>query len=349
MTPPSALVQSFLDDIVAHPDDASAWLILADWLEDQQDPRAELVRLTQQLRAEPQHRQFKKRQTRLQALLASGVEPIVPRRTLGTIDFAWIPPGSFRMGSKKGERKRDPDEVLHEVTLPAGFWMSVHPVTQSQFEVVMGNNPSSFTRGGADQHRVKGVPAADLARFPVEMVSWEMAQEFCNRLSTRVGQGIRLPTEAEWEYACRAGTATTFHFGIVLDGSQANCDGTHPYGTRVHGPHPGRPSVVGSYPPNAWGLYDMHGNVWQWCLDRYQEDYEKLAAIDPLSPEVGPYRLLRGGSWSYHAYCCRAANRGRNVPTHTYHNAGFRVCFTESVGRDNAAERSQTRSAARRG
>jgi uncharacterized protein (TIGR02996 family) len=328
MVPP--LVQSFLDDVVANPEDPMPWHALADWLEDQGDPRAELVRLTQQLRGEPRHREFKQRQARLQALLAGGMTPIVPRRTVGGIEFAWVPPGTFRMGSPVREAKRDADEKRHAVTISRGFWMGVYPVTQAQYDAVMGTNPSSCRHGGVDADLVRGIAAEDVARFPVEMVSWEMAREFCWLVSNRAGAEVRLPTEAQWEYACRAGTTTAFHFGPFLDGAQANCDGSHPCGTRKRGPFPGRPTVVGSYPPNAWGLHDMHGNVWEWCRDRYREDYETLPASDPSCDDAeGRYNLLRGGSWSYHADCCRAANRGRNVPTHVYHNAGFRVCLVE--------------------
>jgi uncharacterized protein (TIGR02996 family) len=314
---PEALEQAFLDDIVGNPNDPSLWHILADWLEEREDPRAELVRLTWQLQHEAEHADFAKRQKRVQALLAGGMKPVRPRCTLDEIEFAWIAPGSFLMGSHTRETDRSGDEALHRVTLSTGFWMGVAPVTQAQWRAVMGNNPSRFKRGGKKQDR---------DRYPVENVTWEAAVAFCAALGTRIGRVIRLPTEAEWEYACRAGTRTPFHFGSVFNGKQGNCNGMNPYREK-EGPYLKRPSVVGSYPPNAWGLCDMHGNVWEWCQDIRREDYENLPAVDPLEEEQNDDRhVIRGGSWSSDGFLCRSAFRGGCAPENIYNlPIGFRV------------------------
>jgi uncharacterized protein (TIGR02996 family) len=304
------LLASFLDDIVAHPEDPSLWLILADWLEEREDPRAELVRLTWQLQHEKKHRQFKHRQARVQELLAGGMLPVVPRLTLDRdLEFAWIPPGSFLMGSPEAEKKRRDDETQHPVTLTRGFWLGVYAVTQGQWRAIMGDNPSAFTRGGTCSRDVRKFSDAELQRFPVENVSWNRATAFCKRLTERLGRTVTLPSEAQWEYACRAGTTSTFHFGDVHDGSQANSDATSSYGSRKRGKYLSRTQPVGSYPPNAWGLYDMHGNVWDWCLDVYIEDYQSLPASDPVNVKVSRHRVKRGGCGILDAQTSRAAIR----------------------------------------
>ncbi len=323
------LVQGFLDDIVAHPGDPYLWLILADWLEDQGDPRAELVRLTWALQYEADHPDFPVRQARVQALLAGGMIPIRPRRVLGPgMEFAWIAPGSFWMGSPEDEEDRSDDEQRHRVMLTRPFWMSVYPVTQGQWQAVLGSNPSYYSRQGMGKSVVKKVRKADLERFPVEQVSWANAQAFCVRLGEQIGAGVALSTEAEWEYACRAGTTTPFHFGSVLNGVQANHNGNYPYGTSEKGPYLARTSPVGRYPSNAWGLYDMHGNVWEWCQDGYRADYEEVPATDQLfdqTTEEG--RVLRGGSWSDRGWNCRAALRGWNAPGYRDDDVSVRVCL----------------------
>jgi formylglycine-generating enzyme required for sulfatase activity len=133
-----------------------------------------------------------------------------------------------------------------------------------------------------------------------------------------------LPTEAEWEYACRAGTTTPFHFGKKLNGTQANCNGNYPYGTTIMGPYLEKTSTVGSYPANAWGLHDMHGKVWEWCSDWYGE-YSDDKIADPQGPKKGGLRVLRGGAWNRHSELCRASHRGRGLPGDRYNNVGFRV------------------------
>ena len=229
------------------------------------------------------------------------------------IEFANIPAGKFLMGSPETEKERIQDETQHEVTLTQGFRMGVHEVTQAQYELVMGQNPSHF----------KG------ATLPVEEVSYKDALAFCQKLSDLpaekvAGRKYRLPTEAEWEYCCRAGTSTPFHFGNELNGTQANCDGTFPYGTTKQGPYLKKTSPVGSYPANAWGLHDMHGNVYEWCQDWYG-DYPKDSIKDPQGSSSGELRVLRGGSWDDVARSCRAGRRNRNSPgTHDI-NCGFRL------------------------
>ncbi len=198
------------------------------------------------------------------------------------MEFASIPAGKFLMGTPETEKERDPNETRHEVTLTQGFRLGVHEVTQAQYEQVMGKNPSYF----------KG------AMLPVETVSYDDALEFCQKLSDlpaekAVGRKYRLPTEAEWEYCSRAGTSTPFHFGTEMKGTQANCDGNFPYGTTEKGPYLEKTSPVGSYPANAWGLHDMHGNVWEWCQDWYG-DYPHGAIKDPQGGINGGRRVLRG-------------------------------------------------------
>jgi formylglycine-generating enzyme required for sulfatase activity len=207
-----------------------------------------------------------------------------------TMKLVLISPGKFMMG------ETDP----HEVALTKPFYMGATLVTQAQFEQVMGTNPSHF----------KG------ATNPVETVVWNDAAEFCKKLSAKTRQAVRLPTEAEWEYACRAGTTTAYSFGdddSALEDyvwhKQNSGDTTHP---------------VGQKKPNAWGLYDMHGNVWQWCADWYG-DYPKAAVTDPTGPASGQERVLRGGSWNYDPHECRSATRGGNAPDGRFIDFGFRV------------------------
>jgi uncharacterized protein (TIGR02996 family) len=217
--------QSLLQSIVDHPEDAARWLILADWLEENDDARrAELLRLHRKLIdtcCEPQlHPERAGQQARMLELLTEGVRPCVPRRTLTLgkgveMTFAWIPPGSFVMGSSPDELDRGEDEVQHRVTLTRGFWLGLTPVTQGQWRAVRNYNPSRYV---AEMH-------------PVEQVLWGECQKHCRRLGKKVGKRLRLPTEAEWEYACRAGTTTPFFWGGALSTEQANYNGEHPYGS----------------------------------------------------------------------------------------------------------------------
>jgi formylglycine-generating enzyme required for sulfatase activity len=173
-----------------------------------------------------------------------------------TMKLALIPAGKFLMGSPADEQERFDDETQHEVTISRPFYMGVTEVTQEQYEAVMGNNPSRF----------KG------DKNPVETVSWNDAMEFCKKLSARTNKTVRLPTEAQWEYACRAGTATPFHTGATISTDEANYDGNSTYGDGPKGEDRLKTIAVASFKPNAFGLYDTHGNVWEWCPD-WHADY----------------------------------------------------------------------------
>jgi formylglycine-generating enzyme required for sulfatase activity len=243
------------------------------------------------------------------------------------LELVLIPPGTFTMGSPVGEKDRRNDEAAHAVTLTQPFYLGKYAVTQAQYRAVTGYNPSYFSAQAQGKEGVKynvvkpgggkeKAAGLDTRRFPVENVSWDEAQEFSSEVGRIAGKKVGLPSEAEWEYACRAGTTTPFHFGGVLNGKQANCNGGFPYGTQEKGPYKDKTSAVGSYAPNAWGLYDMHGNVWQWCQDWYGP-YDGLGETDPLRVYKSTVnaRVLRGGSWLSYARSCRAACRFRLEPS----------------------------------
>jgi uncharacterized protein (TIGR02996 family) len=238
------------------------------------------------------------------------------------MEFALIPPGTFLMGSPPEETSRLQHEgPEHEVTLTRPYYLGVYQVTQSQFEQVMGRNPAGF----GEPHSLPG-------ELPVENIGRDDALEFCQRLSDlraekKAGWRYRLPTEAEWEHACRAGrTGLATHYGPSLDSTQANFDGTRPYGTRTHGVFLYHTTRVGSYQPNAFGLYDMHGNVWEWCMDWYAaEGYEEGPALDPQGPDSGDRGVVRGGSWHSDGPWCRSAYRCPHGTTYRHNWNGFRV------------------------
>ncbi|HTU27561.1 MAG TPA: SUMF1/EgtB/PvdO family nonheme iron enzyme, partial [Pirellulales bacterium] len=222
-----------------------------------------------------------------------------------------IPAGEFMMGSPETEfgaaLNHEFGEALHRVRITRPFYMGVHEVTQAQYQTIMGNNPSEFSTIGAKKSMVGGL---DTSRFPVESVSTADAQEFCRRLEEKEGKHYRLPTEAEWEYACRAGTSGPFSFGATCNGNEANLNGTAPYGKTPRGPYLDRPTKVGSYSPNAFGLYDMHGNVWELCSDWYFSDFDNVpVADDPTGPPSGTHRVSRGGGWLTDPANGRSASR----------------------------------------
>jgi formylglycine-generating enzyme required for sulfatase activity len=222
--------------------------------------------------------------------------------------------GTFQMGSPESEAGRRANEgPRHEITLTKPFYMSVCPVTQAQYQRLVGKNPAKFP--GPDQ--------------PVEYVSWEEAAAFCRKLSEHPeekGRRYRLPTEAEWEYACRAGTTGPFFFGASLGQSQGNFDTQFPYGDGEPGVPAQRTTPVTAYPPNHFGLHDMHGNVWEWCGDWLDAQYYRQSPKrDPQGPATGHFRVIRGGSWRNHATFCRSAARNGLAPTARDNCTGFRV------------------------
>jgi len=229
--------------------------------------------------------------------------------------FVWIPPGTFMMGSPKEEKLRQNDETQHKVTLTKGFYMGVYTVTQEQWQEVMGKNPSFF----------KGEK-----NLPVDSVSWTDCQEFIKKLreKDKDKKAYRLPTEAEWEFACRAGTTTPFHFGETISTDQANYHGDFVYGNGKKGVFRNKTTPVGTFPANAWGLHDMHGNLWQWCQDWYAAEYPKNDVTDPQGPEKGEYRVLRGGSWCFNPGFCRSAFRDWSGPGFRSFNCVCRLCFS---------------------
>ncbi len=263
-----------------------------------------------------------------------------------------IPKGTFLMGSPADEKDRYDDEgPQHEVEITKDFHLGEKEVTQAQFKAVMGYNPSYFSSdgtGGPGLEYKDGKPAegkdmitGSTEDYPVENVSWDEAVEFCRKLTQRDrkegkigrGQKYRLPTEAEWEYACRAGARSyrVFHFGDSLSSTQANFNGEYPYGGAAKGPRLGRTCRVGSYKPNAWGLYDMHGNVWEWCADWHGSDYyAKSLPRDPTGPPEGSERVFRGGCWLLYGGNCRSANRDRSAPGERTQRYGFRVALVPS-------------------
>lgn len=226
-------------------------------------------------------------------------------------DFVLIQPGHFMMGSPESETERKQDETLHIVQITKPFYMQTTTVTQGQWKLVMDNNPSHFKDSGDD--------------CPVERVSWNDVQEFIKELNKQeVANIYRLPTEAEWEYACRAGTTTPFAFGKCLATEQVNYNGRSSLGECPEGKYQGRTIPVGKLKSNKWGLYDMHGNVWEWVQD-WHGDYPSESVVDPVGPESGSVRVYRGGSWYNTAAHCRSAYRDRGRPAFRHNHLGFRI------------------------
>jgi len=219
-----------------------------------------------------------------------------------------IPGGSFKMGSPPGEKGGDSRESpQHNVNVPA-FFMGRFEVTQQQYQQLMGENPSYF----------KG------AKRPVERVSWNDAITFCNKLSEKTGRRYRLPSEAEWEYACRAGTKTPFYCGETITSELANYSGNCTYAAEPKGQYYEQTTEVGSFPPNAFWLYDMHGNVWEWCQDTWHRSYEGAPKDGSAWVDNDDHsHLLRGGSWLNDPAYCRSAYRYGNY--FDFDNTGFRV------------------------
>jgi formylglycine-generating enzyme required for sulfatase activity len=245
---------------------------------------------------------------RLLEALPPDVPPPAQRTNSLGMRLVLVPAGTFLMGSPRHEAERRGNEPLpHAVTIARAFYLGAFPVTQHEYEVVMGRNPSCFCAAN------RGGPT-----HPVEQVTWLDVIEFCRRLLALPGEqtarwAYRLPAEAEWEYACRAGTTMPFSFGAAASSAEANFNGSQPYGGAAKGDYGARTSPVGSYAPNAWGLYDMHGNVWEWCADSYD------------GAEEG--RVVRGGCWFSEGGLCRAACRLRRRADDRDFNIGFRVAL----------------------
>lgn len=247
------------------------------------------------------------------------------------IELVYVPPGNFGMGSsaeeiaeavsfrKKYSSDAKPEDFAnetpgHKVTIKEGFWIGRFEVTQAQWQAVTGDNPSKFADCGGN--------------CPVESVSWDDVQIFLKQLNARDSQyEYRLPSEAEWEYAARAGTTTVFHFGKSLNSSQANFDGNYPYASTKN-QYLEKTTAVGSYQPNRFGLYDMHGNVWEWCADIYNGNFRDLptdGSANDSSATNSNARVLRGGAWNVSGDDLRSANRSSYTPSARFNNFGFRV------------------------
>ncbi len=230
-----------------------------------------------------------------------------------------IPKGTFMMGSPGTEERRFGDETQHEVTISKDYYLGVYEVTQAQYEQVLGKNPSHFQ---GDEFK------GSSSNRPVELVSWEDAVEFCKKLSElpeekAAGRVYRLPTEAEWEYACRAGSKSAYSFGESAESLDEYAWFERNGKVQTH--------PVGEKKANAWGLYDMHGNVWEWCSDWYGE-YPKGVVSDPVGPREGSLRVLRGGSCMDGAANCRSADRLRYRPSKRINYYGFRVALSSPSG-----------------
>ena len=317
------MLDALLAGIVSDPLEETRWLVLADWLEEFDDPRrGELLRLHRKLLATCCETELHPERTtwhaRIVELIGGDIRPCVPQETLllpGDIPmtFSFIPPGRFRMGSAHSETRAN-ERPVHMVTVTKGFFLGIYPVTQVQWQAVMGADPSYF----------KG------PYRPVDTVSWYEAQEFCTKLTT-ILQGrraVHLPTEAEWEYACRAGATTEYHFGDAITTDLVNYDGNNTWNGSPKGQYREQTTDVGKFPANPWGLFDIHGNVWAWCEDWYGP-YSAEDQVDPCrtTPHSNEYRVLRGGSWDDNPVNCRAAFRaGLSLAGRDYYY-GFRVCF----------------------
>ncbi len=231
-----------------------------------------------------------------------------------SLEMVKITAGQFLMGSPDSEEdRRDSEGPQHSVTVPE-FWLGKYPVTQAQYQAVIGKKLSGFSENGANR--------------PVEQVSWHDAIAFCEKLSQQTGRTYRLPSEAEWEYACRAGTTTPFHFGPTLMPDLANYCGEYTYSNGPKGVYRAQTTNVGGFSPNAFGLYDMHGNIWEWCADHWHDNYDG-ASIDGsawLSDGKTSLRVRRGGSWGYGPQSCRSAFRDVVNPDGRNSDNGFRVC-----------------------
>jgi eukaryotic-like serine/threonine-protein kinase len=225
------------------------------------------------------------------------------------LDLVSIPGGTFMMGD---DRHHPDEQPIHQVTLPP-FYMGKYPITQAQYRSIMGENMGA------------GVGA----NYPIEQISWDDALEFCHKLSHQTRKQYSLPSEAQWEYACRATTTTAFHFGDIITPDLVNYNGDYPYQGAPTGENRAQATPVGSFPPNAFGLSDMHGNVWEWCLDEYQPNYLGAptdgSALVSTTSAGDLKRVMRGGAWDYVAKGCRSSVRCSLAPQLRINGCGFRV------------------------
>ncbi len=280
----------FRQDCLKHAQDPTPWLVFADWLEEDG-----------------------------QLALAAAYRKRRISNRIG-MELVLVPAGSFWMGGGGGKPGKK------QVTVAEDFYLGVYPVTQEQWQTLMGSNPTYFSRTGNGRKQVQSISDSDLKQFPVERVTWQDAQEFIRRLNAREtgSQWVyRLPTEAEWEYACRGGASSkeecSFHFYLDhpandLSSTQANFDGNYPEGRGAKGPYLKRTTKVGSYQPNRLGIFDMHGNIWEWT-----------------SSQEGSNRVIRGGGWDNHGSFCTAAYRDwLGGPGLRSSNVGFRLLAAPS-------------------
>jgi formylglycine-generating enzyme required for sulfatase activity len=261
-----------------------------------------------------------------------------PREITNSIgmELVRIPAGTFTMGSPEGEEGRGASEMQHEVEITRPFWLGKYEVTQAQWREVMGDNPSWFSSGGGGRAAVQG---KSTDAFPVDSVSWHEVQTFLTALSARAqekdnGRAYRLPSEAEWEYACRGGSATyqVFHYGNSLSSFQANFNGNEPYGGAPRGPQLLRTRQVGRYKPNAFGLYDMHGNALEWCQDWYDPVYYgRSPRKDPVNTVPGTSRVIRSGAREGGGRFARSAGRWRDLPSARNPFLSFRAALVPAT------------------
>ena len=242
--------------------------------------------------------------------------------------FRWIAAGDFMMGSPEDEPERwDGREDLHPVSLTQGYWLADTTVTQTLWQAIMKENPARFKDD----------------KSPVENVSWDDAQEFLGIVNKKheevlSQQLLRLPTEAEWEHACRAGTTSPFSFGENITSEQVNYSSRHPYNNGLKEEPRGKTVPVKSLPSNFWGLYEMHGNVWEWCADAWQEQLGNSAVADPVQQgDKGSRRVVRGGAWGYDGWFVRSASRARRSPDRRVYYFGFRL----SLGHELKSSKSE--------
>ncbi|MFM6027063.1 MAG: SUMF1/EgtB/PvdO family nonheme iron enzyme [Dolichospermum sp.] len=230
------------------------------------------------------------------------------------LEMVEIPTGTFYMGAADNEAGRTNSEGPRHQVAVKSFFMAKYPLTQAQYQSIMGHNPSYFNGDNR----------------PVEKVSWDDAVAFCERLSQNTGKNYKLPSEAQWEYACRAGTTTPFYFGQSITPNLVNYDGNYPYAAAQKGEYRQQTTEVGVFPPNNFGLYDMHGNVWEWCEDDWKDSYLNSPVNgDALINRAEESRVIRGGAWLYFGSCCRCSMRNKDIHNVRHHYYGFRVSLSQ--------------------